>query len=121
MNSVERINYSFTSPVVYYGSTHSSFVIEHGICRDNHGIPLRNERGQVITKNRTIEKDIICPFQNRQAAIMSLKKMYDSVVSRNHKHHYRDFESCVQDVKPECERVNPDLHGVRLVMTPIEE
>lgn len=118
MTKFERMNNAFTSPVVFYGMTTSTFLCD-GLQRDSHGKAVVNEKGQMSSIKSLISKEHPCPCHSRDEAIAKLREMYDKATSLYHQHQYAPFERCIRDVEPVNPRIHPELHGVRLVMYPI--
>ena len=117
MTRMERINSSFTSPVLYYGKTESSFVYD-GLCHDQRGRVVTNSKGQITSVRYVKKKEHICPFNNREEAVERLRIMYEEKAALYNHHRYAPFLTCIRDVEPESPRIHPELHGVRLVMYP---
>ena len=119
MSDTERILKTFTSLVAYYGFSEGHYERQE-INRDKNGIPIQNRLGYLTSTVSRKSKVYPCRFSTEEEALAALSKVYQKVVARNSKHTYPCFEDCLRVIESECMRVHPEMHGVKLVMKPLD-
>lgn len=118
MKRFERIEASYTSPTAFYGSSKIVTQVTTYL-RDSKGNPIVDSRGHFVTQTTNKVETRPCRFEKREDALVALEERYNKMVSLLNQHKYPPFEECVREVEPVARRVNPDMHGLRLVMFPI--
>lgn len=117
LTRMEKVELSFTSPTLFYGYTEQVDVTIDYV-RDKYGRRVRNEKGAFITKKKEVHRTYPCAFSLREDVLHKLEETYFWWKRLHPNHNYPPFSDCIREEKPVCPRVNPELHGVKLIMNP---